>query len=86
MEAGRDRFRRICPTELADVGTCRKDPLATGDHNRARQIGGQLGRHYRQPGQHLLRQRVDLGIVEGDDSHPVISTLEQDQFSQISHA
>ena len=41
-----DLVRLVGPTELRDVGTGGEDPVATGDHHRARQVALELGRSW----------------------------------------
>ena len=68
--------------ELADVGAGGEDPLATGDDDGAGRIGGRARRPPRaRLAQQRLRQGVDLRVVERDDGHAVVASLEQHQSS-----
>ena len=62
--------------ELGDVGAGREDPLAAGHDDGARRIGGEvLGRRPQLPEQ-LGRQRVHLAVLEPDEGHAVVATLD----------
>ena len=81
VEAGGDRLGLARPAELADVGAGREDPLATGDHDGAGRVGGQVVGRRAQLGEQLLRQRVHLRVVQRDDGNAVVTSLHQHQFS-----
>ena len=79
MERGRDRPGLVRPAELGDVGAGGEDPLATGDHDRAREVGGQLVGGLAQLAQQRARQRVDLAVGQRDDRDAVVAPVEGEQ-------
>ena len=75
MKASRDGHSFGGSTELADVGTGSKDSLAACNHHSASGIGGELVGYLGQARQQLLRQRIHLGVVQGDNCNAVVATI-----------
>ncbi len=82
---GGDTHRLGRTAELTDVGTGSEDALAPGDDDGAGQVGLEFGHDRSEAGEQLLGQRVDLGIVQCDDSDVVVAAFEQDQFVVSTH-
>ena len=75
MKSETDTIAFSGSAEFADVGSGRKNSLATGDDNRARWISREVESNLFNAGQHGLAQSIDFGIVESNDGNPIRATF-----------
>ena len=66
--------------ELGDVRTGGEDAVATGDHDGARRVAGQLGRCLAQLGDQRPGEGVDLAVGQGDDRNAIVAAIEGQQL------
>ncbi len=70
--------------ELGDVGPGCEHPIAAGHDHGTRWVVGQLECGPVELSQHLLGERVDLGMIEAEGGNAVIAALDVDERS-FSH-
>ena len=80
MEPVGDRPRLGLPAELVDVGTGGEDPLASGDDDGTREIGGQLPDRPLQLTEQRRRDGVDLAVAQSDHGDSVVAPFEREQL------
>ncbi len=81
-----DDRRLVRATELGDVRTRGEHPVPARDDDRARRVRVQILGHGLQLREQRGGQRVDLGVVEGDDGDAVGTPLDADQCGIVGHA
>ena len=85
VEAGGDRPGLVGALELGDVGTGGEDPLAAGDHDGARRVGGQrLGRLLQLGEQSALDRALTLPLARVTTATPSSRPIEAEQMMAIA--
>ena len=66
--------------ELADVGAGGEDPVAAGDHDGARRVGGERRRRLAAAGAARLDRAFTFGLSRREDGDAVAASLEVHQL------